>query len=154
MPQGIFLPGRIGIVSRASTLTYEAVDQTTRNGLGQSTCVGVGADPVVGASVVQCLAQFMRDEQTEGIILIGEVGGTSEERAAEYLSSLTDRKPVVAYIAGQTVPEGRRMGHAGTIIHYGTGTAESKIGALQAAGVTVVSSPIDIGRTMADQLSS
>jgi succinyl-CoA synthetase alpha subunit len=96
----------------------------------------------------------MRDEQTEGIILIGEVGGTSEERAAEYLSSLTDRKPVVAYIAGQTVPEGRRMGHAGTIIHYGTGTAESKIGALQAAGVTVVSSPIDIGRTMADQLSS
>ena len=154
MPQGIFLPGRIGIVSRASTLTYEAVDQTTRNGLGQSTCVGVGADPVVGASVAQCLAQFMRDEQTEGIILIGEVGGTSEERAAEYLSSLTDRKPVVAYIAGQTVPEGRRMGHAGTIIHYGTGTAESKIGALQAAGVTVVSSPIDIGRTMADQLSS
>ena len=154
MPQGIFLPGRIGIVSRASTLTYEAVDQTTRNGLGQSTCVGVGADPVVGASVVQCLEKFMRDEQTEGIILIGEVGGTSEERAAEYLSSLTHRKPVVAYIAGQTVPEGRRMGHAGTIIHYGTGTAESKIGALGEAGVAVVSSPIDIGQAMADRLPS
>lgn len=153
MPQGIFLPGSVGIVSRASTLTYEAVEQTTRNGLGQSTCIGIGADPVVGLSEAQCLQLFMKDEETRGIVLIGEVGGIAEERAAEFLSSLPNAKPVVAYIAGQTVPEGRRMGHAGTIIHYGTGSASSKVEALRSAGVTVVSSPVEIGSTMAALLS-
>ena len=149
MPQGIFLPGKIGIVSRSSTLTYEAVDQTTRNGLGQSSCVGIGADPVGGISVSQCLELFMEDQQTKGIVLIGEVGGTAEENAAAFLSTLDNSKPVVAYIAGQTAPEGRRMGHAGTIIHYGMGTARTKIDALRDAGVSVVFSPVDIGSTMA-----
>ena len=149
MPQGIFLPGKIGIVSRSSTLTYEAVDQTTRNGLGQSSCVGIGADPVGGISVSRCLELFMEDQQTKGIVLIGEVGGTAEENAAAFLSTLDNFKPVVAYIAGQTAPEGRRMGHAGTIIHYGMGTARTKIDALRDAGVSVVFSPVDIGSTMA-----
>ena len=149
MPQGIFLPGKIGIVSRSSTLTYEAVDQTTRNGLGQSSCVGIGADPVGGISVSRCLELFMEDQQTKGIVLIGEVGGTAEENAAAFLSTLDNSKPVVAYIAGQTAPEGRRMGHAGTIIHYGMGTARTKIDALRDAGVSVVFSPVDIGSTMA-----
>jgi succinyl-CoA synthetase alpha subunit len=153
MPQGIFLPGTIGIVSRSSTLTYEAVEQTTRNGLGQSSCVGIGADPVGGISISRCLELFMEDEQTEGIVLIGEVGGTAEEDAAEFLSTLDNSKPVVAYIAGQTVPEGRRMGHAGTIIHYGMGTARTKIDALRNAGVRVVLSPVDIGSTMAKCLA-
>ncbi len=149
MPQGIFLPGKIGIVSRSRTLTYEAVDQTTRNGLGQSSCVGIGADPVGGISVSRCLELFMEDQQTKGIVLIGEVGGTAEENAAAFLSTLDNSKPVVAYIAGQTAPEGRRMGHAGTIIHYGMGTARTKIDALRDAGVSVVFSPVDIGSTMA-----
>ena len=149
MPQGIFLPGKIGIVARSSTLTYEAVDQTTRNGLGQSSCVGIGADPVGGISVSRCLELFMEDQQTKGIVLIGEVGGTAEENAAAFLSTLDNSKPVVAYIAGQTAPEGRRMGHAGTIIHYGMGTARTKIDALRDAGVSVVFSPVDIGSTMA-----
>ncbi|MCH1523322.1 MAG: succinate--CoA ligase subunit alpha [Arenicellales bacterium] len=149
MPQGIFLPGKIGIVSRSSTLTYEAVDQTTRNGLGQSSCVGIGADPVGGISASRCLELFMEDQQTKGIVLIGEVGGTAEENAAAFLSTLDNSKPVVAYIAGQTAPEGRRMGHAGTIIHYGMGTARTKIDALRDAGVSVVFSPVDIGSTMA-----
>ena len=152
MPQGIFLPGAIGIVSRSSTLTYEAVDQTTRNGLGQSACIGIGADPVGGISVSRCLELFMKDDQTHGIVLIGEVGGRAEENAAEFLSTLSSFKPVVAYIAGQTVPEGRRMGHAGTIVHYGLGTARTKIEALRDAGVRVVSSPVEIGRAMAESL--
>jgi len=152
MPQGIFLPGAIGIVSRSSTLTYEAVDQTTRNGLGQSACIGIGADPVGGISVSQCLQLFMDDDQTQGVALIGEVGGRAEENAAEFLSTLSSVKPVVAYIAGQTVPEGRRMGHAGTIVHYGLGTARTKIKALQDAGVAVVSSPVEIGSAMAESL--
>ena len=152
MPQGIFLPGAIGIVSRSSTLTYEAVDQTTRNGLGQSACIGIGADPVGGISVSECLRLFMDDDQTRGVVLIGEVGGRAEENAAEFLSTLSSVKPVVAYIAGQTVPEGRRMGHAGTIVHYGLGTARTKIKALQDAGVRVVSSPVDIGSVMAESL--
>ena len=145
MPQGIFLPGAIGIVSRSSTLTYEAVDQTTRNGLGQSACIGIGADPVGGISVSKCLELFMNDDQTQGVVLIGEVGGRAEENAAEFLSTLSSYKPVVAYIAGQAVPEGRRMGHAGTIVHYGLGTARTKIEALRDAGVRVVSSPVEIG---------
>ncbi len=154
MPQGIFKRGCVGIVSRSSTLTYEAVNQTTRNGLGQSACVGVGADPVVGLSQADCLERFLDDDETKGIVLIGEVGGISEERAAEFLRGRGTTKPVVAYIAGQAVPEGRRMGHAGTIIHYGTGTAQSKIAALESAGVTVVSSPVDIGSAMADRLNA
>ena len=152
MPQGIFLPGAIGIVSRSSTLTYEAVDQTTRNGLGQSACIGIGADPVGGISVSQCLELFINDDQTRGVVLIGEVGGRAEENAAEFLLALSSSKPVVAYIAGQTVPEGRRMGHAGTIVHYGLGTARTKIEALRDAGVRVVSSPVEIGRAMAESL--
>jgi len=149
MPQGIFLPGAIGIVSRSSTLTYEAVDQTTRNGLGQSACIGIGADPVGGISASRCLELFMNDDQTQGVVLIGEVGGTAEENTAAFLSTLSNPKPVVAYIAGQTVSEGRRMGHAGTIIHYGMGTAHTKIEALREAGVRVVSSPVEIGTAMA-----
>ncbi len=149
MPQGIFLPGAIGIVSRSSTLTYEAVDQTTRNGLGQSACIGIGADPVGGISASRCLELFMNDDQTQGVVLIGEVGGTAEENAATFLSTLSNPKPVVAYIAGQTVPEGRRMGHAGTIIHYGMGTARTKIEALRETGVRVVSSPVEIGTAIA-----
>lgn len=152
MPQGIFLPGTIGIVSRSSTLTYEAVDQTTRSGLGQSSCVGIGADPVGGISASRCLNLFMEDQQTKGIVLIGEVGGTAEEKAAEFLATVENPKPVVAYIAGQTVPEGRRMGHAGTIIHYGMGTARSKIDALREVGVKVVFSPVEIGSAMAECL--
>ena len=152
MPQGIFSRGRIGIVSRSSTLTYEAVDQTTKNGLGQSTCIGIGADPVGGISLRRCVELFMQDNETEGIVVIGEVGGTAEERAAEYLEAIDNAKPVVAYIAGQTVPEGRRMGHAGSMIHYGMGTAESKIRCLNDVGATVVLSPVEIGQAMTRRL--
>jgi succinyl-CoA synthetase alpha subunit len=154
MPQGIFLAGRVGIVSRSSTLTYEAVEQTTRNGLGQSTCVGIGADPVFGLSFVDCMERFNADPQTDGIILIGEVGGSSEETAAAYLADIEDSKPVVAYIAGQSVPVGRRIGHAGTIMHYGTGTAKSKMNALACAGATIVRSPVQIGEQMASLIDN